>query len=68
MKQIRLELHPIYGAIAREGEYVRRGEILGLSVNEKEIVRAPEAGHVRLLLLFDKQTPRLMVQIVSEAA
>lgn len=68
MKQIRLELHPIYGAIAGEGEYVERGEILGLSVNEKEIVRAPEAGRVRLLLLSDMQTPRLMVQIVSEAA
>jgi hypothetical protein len=63
-----LELHPIYGAIPSEGEFVDKGEIIGLSVNEKEIVRAPKAGRVRMLFLSDPHTPRLMVQIVSEAA
>jgi hypothetical protein len=68
MMKHRLQLHPIYGAIASEGEFVERGEILGLSVNEKEIVRAPEAGRVRLSLQSNTRTPRLLVDIVSEAA
>ena len=30
-----LDLHPVYGAIYKEGEFVQRGAVLGLSVDSK---------------------------------
>ena len=43
-----LNVHPIYGAIYHDGEFVQRGAVLGLSVDCKEVVIAPISGWVRL--------------------
>jgi hypothetical protein len=43
-----LELHPVYGAIYKEGEFVQRGAVLGLSVDSKGVVVAPVSGWVKL--------------------
>jgi hypothetical protein len=39
---------PAYGAIFRTGEYVQRGDILGLSTDGLMTVKAPMSGWVRL--------------------
>ena len=44
-----LNVHPIYGAIYHNGEFVQRGAVLGLSVDCKEVVIAPISGWVRLI-------------------
>lgn len=43
------ELHPVYGAVPRDGELVQPGDILGLSVDTHEVVTAPISGRVRLV-------------------
>lgn len=43
-----LSVHPIYGAIYQDGEFVQRGAVLGLSVDAREVVVAPISGWVRL--------------------
>lgn len=43
-----LDLHPVYGAIYKEGEFVQRGAVLGLSVDSKGVVIAPVSGWVKL--------------------
>jgi len=43
-----LDVHPIYGAIYKNGEFVQRGAVLGLSVDSKQVVIAPVSGWVRL--------------------
>lgn len=43
-----LELHPVYGAIYKEGEFVQRGAVLGLSVDSKGVVIAPVSGWVKM--------------------
>ena len=44
-----LDVHPVYGAIYQDGEFVQRGAVLGLSVDSKTVVIAPVSGWVRLL-------------------
>jgi hypothetical protein len=44
-----LDVHPVYGAIYKDGEFVQRGAVLGLSVDSKEVVVAPVSGWVRLV-------------------
>ncbi|HZO87911.1 MAG TPA: hypothetical protein VFB38_06185 [Chthonomonadaceae bacterium] len=44
-----LEVHPVYGAIYKDGEFVQRGAVLGLSVDSREVVVAPISGWVRLV-------------------
>ncbi len=44
-----LDVHPIYGAIYKDGEFVQRGAVLGLSVDSKEVVIAPISGWVRII-------------------
>jgi hypothetical protein len=43
-----IDLHPIYGAIYQEGEFVQRGAVLGLSVDSKGVVTAPVSGWVKV--------------------
>ena len=43
-----LDLHPVYGAIYQEGEFVQRGAVLGLSVDSKGVVIAPVSGWVKM--------------------
>ena len=43
-----LDLHPVYGAIYKEGEFVQRGAVLGLSVDSKGVVVAPISGWVKM--------------------
>jgi len=43
-----LSVHPVYGAIYQDGEFVQRGAVLGLSVDAKNVVIAPVSGWVRL--------------------
>src|SRR5262245_55638678 len=39
-----LDVHPVYGAIYKDGEFVQRGAVLGLSVDSKAVVVAPISG------------------------
>lgn len=48
MIPLRLTVHPVYGAIYQDGEFVQRGAVLGLSVDCKEVVIAPVSGWVRV--------------------
>jgi hypothetical protein len=57
------ELHPIYGAIQYDGEFVQQGEILGLSVDAREVVTAPISGWIQLLPDKDSDSARLFVHI-----
>ena len=63
MDQIDRELHPVYGAIPSDGEFVNKGEILGLSVDAKEVVLAPISGWVRLIPSSDSSDLHLKVHI-----
>ena len=63
-----LDVHPIYGAIYKNGEFVQRGAVLGLSVDSKEVVIAPVSGWVRLISLAESRQaaqplPGLRVEI-----
>ena len=49
MGPMSLDVHPVYGAIYQDGEFVQRGAVLGLSVDSKTVVIAPVSGWVRLL-------------------
>lgn len=49
MMPMSLQVHPIYGAIYKEGEFVQRGAVLGLSVDSKEVVIAPVSGWVHIV-------------------
>ena len=43
------ELHPVYGAVPRDGDYVEAGEILGLSPDSRDVITAPVSGWLRLV-------------------
>jgi hypothetical protein len=58
------ELEPIYGAIPRDGEYVRVGDVLGLSVDGSTIVSAPFEGHIRIDRSSGNAPSRLFVHIL----
>lgn len=62
-----LDVHPIYGAIYKDGEFVQRGAVVGLSVDSKEVVVAPVSGWVRLVMPRNDDVsgsrPRLLVEI-----
>lgn len=49
MEPWRLSVHPIYGAIYRDGEFVQRGAILGLNTEANGVVVAPASGWVRVV-------------------
>ncbi len=38
-----------YGAVFQTGDFVQRGDIVGLSVDGKQAVKAPMSGWVRIL-------------------
>lgn len=61
------ELHPGYGSVPRDGEYVERGEVLGLSVDASEVVIARASGRVRLMLEHDVNGRRLRAEIFPAA-
>jgi hypothetical protein len=48
LEPVSLNVHPVYGAIYKDGEFVQRGAVLGLSVDSREVVVAPVSGWVRL--------------------
>jgi len=49
MSNICLEVHPVYGAIYQDGEFVQRGAVLGLSTDTSQVVIAPVSGWIRLI-------------------
>ena len=61
------ELHPGYGAVPRDGEFVERGEVLGLSVDAKEVVVAGVSGRVRVVRQRDAVARRLRLEIEPAA-
>lgn len=64
-----MELHPIYGAIPQDGEFVRRGDVLGLSTDSREVILAPVSGWVRIIRTPEEthgsEACRLLVQILQ---
>jgi hypothetical protein len=63
MELVNRELHPVYGAIPSDGEFVRQGEVLGLSTDATEVVLAPVSGWVKLEPQTSAADPRLVVRI-----
>ena len=61
-----LDLHPVYGAVPEDGDFVDAGEVLGLSTDSKEVVIAPAPGIVRLVASGGARRRRLQVQIWNE--
>ncbi|MCS6775982.1 MAG: hypothetical protein RMJ43_00505 [Chloroherpetonaceae bacterium] len=49
MEPVCLTVHPIYGAVYKDGEYVSKGAILGFSVDTRDVVIAPVSGWIRLI-------------------
>ena len=47
MEIIKLRVHSVYGVIYREGEFVQRGAVLGLSTDSQSVVLAPVSGWVK---------------------
>lgn len=43
-----LNVHPVYGAIYKNGEFVQRGAIIGLSVDSREVIIAPISGWIKI--------------------
>jgi len=43
-----LVVHPGFGTIYRDGEFVQRGSVLGLATDARKVVIAPVSGWVRL--------------------
>lgn len=43
-----LDVHPMYGTIYKDGEFVQRGAVVGLTVDLSAVVVAPVSGWVRL--------------------
>ena len=42
-------IHPAYGSIYRDGEFVQRGCPVGLSIDARAVIVAPISGWVRML-------------------
>ena len=63
MELVNRELHPVYGAIPSDGDFVRQGEVLGLSADATEVVLAPVSGWVKLEPHTSAADPRLVVRI-----
>ena len=59
-----LIVHPIYGAIYQDGEFVQRGAVLGLSVDAREVVVAPISGWVKVM--EDENETRFVCVKISE--
>lgn len=62
-----LDVHPVYGAIYQDGEFVQRGAVLGLSVDSKTVVIAPISGWVRLLGEAPEPEIGLRIEIMQNA-
>ena len=65
MELANLTVHSIYGAIYRDGEFVQRGAVIGLSVDTREVVVAPVSGWVCVLGTQEHEPSALEIQIVD---
>ena len=63
MDATRLAVHSIYGAIYRDGEFVQRGAVLGLSSDAARVVTAPISGWVSVLGVQDQEPDALHLEI-----
>ncbi len=63
-----VELHPVYGAIPRDGEIVQPGDVLGLSTDTRQVITAPFAGRVSLVSVPGKPTRSLHLKISQDSA
>lgn len=68
MDSCRLEVHPAYGAIPRDGDEVGRGEVIGLSADSRFVIIAPISGKVKLHQVSEAPTLRLYVEIEPDPA
>ena len=57
-----LVVHPEFGTIYRDGEFVQRGSVLGLAVDARKVVIAPVSGWVRLAQVSES-VPGIPVEI-----
>lgn len=60
----RCELHPVYGAVPRDGDRVESGQVLGLSADGVATIFAPVAGRVRVVRTTDAGSSRVVVEIL----
>ncbi len=44
------DLHPLYASILRDGDAIRKGEVLGLDGSLSRVLVAPVSGTIRLLV------------------
>ena len=64
----RCELHPVYGAVPKDGDSVEPGQVIGLSEDGGATISAPYAGRVRLIRTSDGSKSRLVVEILPTTA
>ena len=64
----RLELHPVYGAIPRDGDLVSEGDVLGLSADGSATISAPFDGLIRLFRSCEGEASRLYAEILPSGA
>ena len=44
----RCELHPVYGPVHRDGDLVRKGDVIGLSTDGDAAISSPCEGTIRI--------------------
>lgn len=57
------ELHPGYGAVPRNGDFVECGDVLGMSVDAKQVVTARASGRVIIRRLAAAASRQLILEI-----
>lgn len=63
MLRCSVEIHAGYGAVPSDGDFVEPGDVLGLSVDSQNVVRAPVCGTVHLLAVAEGPLRHVHVQI-----
>jgi len=66
MSRFYVEVHPGYGAVPLDGEYVVPGDVLGLSTDARHVVKAPVGGRVRVSTVNGTAGRSVRLRIVAE--
>jgi hypothetical protein len=60
-KLLTFDLHPLYASILKDGQVIRKGEVLGLDMDLRRVMVAPYSGVIRLLVTGDGPGRRVKV-------
>jgi hypothetical protein len=59
----RCELHPVYGAVHRDGDIVQQGDVIGL-LADGSVALSPCAGRIRIVRSSERGTHGLYAEIL----